>query len=399
MVRVRLGARSLQEAGHEVSIFALREQDQSAREIVGGIAVHRFPYDPASMSSALKWKVRLSYFIERFTFHSPYWRGRIRTFVEERSIEALHLHHLHLACDALAVGREKGIPVILELHENRPFQMAYYARERGDGLFSRRIIHGQWRWTRYEGRAVKQADHTIVVVDEARERLLRRHGIDPTRVSVVTNAIDAVEFASHPIDPDIVDRYRDDFTILYTGSYQKFRGLDTIIEAMALCAREIRNIRLLIVGWPNPEPLRDELGAQARRLGIGERVSFVDGESPERIPSYIAASRIGVIPHHSNEQTEATIPYKLFEFMACGRAVLVSSCRPLKRVVEETRAGLVFRSGDSGDAARCIRAFCANATVRKLGENGRRAVDAKYNWLRGAQRLLDIYETMVKEPG
>ena len=179
MVRVHLGARSLQEAGHEVSVFSLREPDQPARDLDGGIAVHRFPYDPARMSGALKWKARLSYRVERYAFRSPYWRGLIGKFLEENEIEALHLHHLHLACDALALGEEKRIPVVLDLHENRPYQMAYYARDRGDGLFSRKVIHGQWRWSRYEKSSVRRADHTIVVVDEARERLCRQHGIDP----------------------------------------------------------------------------------------------------------------------------------------------------------------------------------------------------------------------------
>jgi len=396
MVRVHLGARSLQEAGHEVSVFSLREPDQPSHDLDGGITVHRFPYDPARMSGVPKWKARLSYRIERLTFHSPYWRGLMRKFLDENELEAIHLHHLHLACDALAVGEERGIPVVLDLHENRPYQMAYYARDRGDGLFSRKVIHGQWRWRRYEGHAVRRADHTIVVVDEARERLYRQHGIDPARISVVTNAIDADAFTSHPIDPGIVDRYREDFTILYTGSYQTFRGLDTIIEAAALCAGEIPNIRLLIVGWPNPKALKDELEAQARRLGIGKRVTFVDGDAPERIPSYIAASRLCVVPHHSNEQTEATIPYKLFEFMACAKAVLVSSCRPLKRVVEEAGAGLVFRAGDPADAARCIRALRSDAAARTLGEKGRKAVEARYNWPMEARGLLDIYDNVSK---
>jgi len=391
MVRVHLGIRTLYKAGHEVSIFALQEPGQPFYELNGGIAVYRFPYETTQLSGALKWKARLSHRIERLTFHSPFWRGQMRKFLEEKEIEVLHLHHLHLARDVLALGREKKIPVVLELHENRPFQMAYYARDRGDGLFSRKIIHGQWRWSRYEGIAARQADHTIVVIEEAKERLIRQHRIDPSRISVVPNVIDAPEFTSHPIDPGIVDRFKKDFTILYTGSYQRFRGLDTIIQAMASCAGEFPNIRLLIVGWPARKSLKVELAAQAQRLGIGERITFVDGDAPERIPSYIAACRFGVVPHHSNEQTEATIPYKLFEFMACAKAVLVSNCRPLKRVVGEAQAGLVFRAGDPEDAARCIRALHSDALARELGENGRKAVEEKYDWQKIGEELHRLY--------
>ena len=395
MVRIDLGARSLAEAGHEVSIFALREPGQAALEPVGNVTVHRAPYRPDQLTVLERWNVRLSHRVEALTFHSPFWRGLIRRFLEEHRIDLLHLHHLHLAGDGSALAGERGIPVVLDLHENRPYQIAYYARERGDRLFSRLFVNGRWRWSLYEGWAVKRADRTVVVVDEAKERLVRMHGVPPDRISVIPNVVDAERFRAHPVDPAIVERYRDDLLLLYIGSYQTFRGLDTLIDALALCSSELPSARLLIVGWPNPPSLKGALQDQARRRGVGDRVTFIDGEAPERIPSYIAASRVCVVPHHTNEQTEATIPYKLFEFMACGRAVLVSSCRPLARVVEETGAGKVFRAGDPEDAARCIRALGKGDLARELGGKGVAGVEGKYNWKRAGAVLTRLYEELA----
>jgi len=37
--------------------------------------------------------------------------------------------------------------------------------------------------------------------------------------------------------------------------------------------------------------------------------------------------------------------------------------------------------------------------ARKMGENGRRAVEEKYNWEKEAQKLLALYEQLLVNPG
>ena len=37
--------------------------------------------------------------------------------------------------------------------------------------------------------------------------------------------------------------------------------------------------------------------------------------------------------------------------------------------------------------------------ARRMGENGRRAVEEKYNWEKEAQKLLALYEQLLVNPG
>ena len=58
---------------------------------------------------------------------------------------------------------------------------------------------------------------------------------------------------------------------------------------------------------------------------------------------------INIIPHLANDHTDNTIPHKLFQIMMSKSLLLVSSCKPLKRIVEKYDCGVVFKADDVND--------------------------------------------------
>lgn len=85
-------------------------------------------------------------------------------------------------------------------------------------------------------------------------------------------------------------------------------------------------------------------------------------------------------------------------FIGCRLApVVVSSCRPLRRIIEETGAGLIFQSGDPKDLAENIITLYESPELRqKLGKRGRKAaVAGKYSWKYSAEELIRIYNNLT----
>ena len=83
-----------------------------------------------------------------------------------------------------------------------------------------------------------------------------------------------------------------------------------------------------------------------------------------------------------------TIPNKLFDYMSVSLPVIASDAKPMKRILEEKKCGLTFRSGDSSDLAKvCINMYNSNV---QFGENGRDAIQSEYNWKYDEQRLINI---------
>ncbi|NBV03944.1 MAG: glycosyltransferase [Acidimicrobiia bacterium] len=100
-------------------------------------------------------------------------------------------------------------------------------------------------------------------------------------------------------------------------------------------------------------------------------------------------------------QTNATLPHKLFQYMARSKPVLVSSCPPLAKHVQAADSGFVFNAGDEHDCARAIQAAVDNrADLTRLGENGRRYVTETMNWelVSGPALIRALSELMATGP-
>lgn len=78
-----------------------------------------------------------------------------------------------------------------------------------------------------------------------------------------------------------------------------------------------------------------------------------------------------------------------------GKRVVVSSCKPLRRVIEETNSGLVFKAGNGKDLADKVIDLYNNPSRRKeLGENGEKAAQSRYNrWLK-SKKLTNLYRQL-----
>jgi len=247
------------------------------------------------------------------------------------------------------------------------------------------------RWERAERRWGRRCAQVLAVVDEMKERLVA-NGIPPGKITVIENTVDVDYFLSLGIRNELCSCYKGEFVICYVGGAAKRRGLDDAIKAMPRVLRDIPNARLLLIG---SGAIWDDLKRLSRAVGVEERVSFIYRVDYELVPTYIGLSDVCIIPLKSTPQTEATSPNKLYEYMLMGKPVVVSSCRSLRRLVEDGRLGVVFKTGDAGSLAEAILRLKDPAVRTKLGEAGRKAVLEKYNWRRTSQRLLAIYESLA----
>jgi glycosyltransferase involved in cell wall biosynthesis len=257
--------------------------------------------------------------------------------------------------------------------------------------FKSKFLNGLKRWKKYENDCLNRVEHIIVVVDEAKERVINDYGISESKVTIVSNTEDVDFFENLKLDPNLIDSYKDYFVITYVGGFGPHRGLDVPVKAMPILKEKIPNVRLLLVGEGGN---RAELERLASDLGVSQSVEFTGWQHFDLMPSYISLSDICLVPHHSNPHTDSTIPHKIFQYMLMGKPVVVSTCKPLARIVNETQAGLVFESGNSDDFARvCLELLDADKR-KQFGENGRQAVLTKYNWENTGEDLIKVYENI-----
>lgn len=381
-IRVEKEARAIRDAGYNVYILCTSNGQRPPEDDWEGCKVIRVP----RLSNFYH---KINWLFKSITFHDLQWSNYIPAIIERNNIELLHVHDLPLLGTVLSIAKNMHIPVIADLHENYPAALRYYAKDRSNKNPLKRIIYNPSRWQAYEKRSALIANHILVVVDEAKQRFVTK-GIPENKITVIENTVDADFFESIQLDDELIERYKDDFVLSYIGGFGgRHRGLDNIIKAMPQILEHIPNARLLLVGDGGIKPVLQNMIAER---SIVNKVTFVSWQPFEKVPSYITLSDICLVPHNSNPHTEATSPHKLFQYMLLSKPVVVSSCKPLQRVVDETGCGLVFQAGDSNSLAQTIIQLQDPELRQGLGEAGRRAVLSKYNWSETSKKLIGVYE-------
>ena len=108
---------------------------------------------------------------------------------------------------------------------------------------------------------------------------------------------------------------------------------------------------------------------------------------------------LNVIPHSRNGHTDNAVPHKLFQIMNSGYPLMVSSSAPLKRIVTQHDAGVVFEADNPTDfAQKVIWADENKSTLRKFVKNARDTVQNKgLNWETDAKKLVRLYDSLCEK--
>lgn len=377
--RVANEARSLVGAGHRVSLFCLDLGGAPARETIDGVAIVRYPMRRAF------WK-KASALILTVPLYRRWFRARLPGFIREHGIDALHVHDLPLVGEGLRAARAAGIPLVADLHENYPAAVRLYAW--ANRVPARWLVDPR-AWDAYEQRVLPHADRIVVVIEEARRRLLDLGiGLDADRITVVENTVAVEEFEGFPRDAALTERLERDFAVTYLGTFDRHRGLEAAIDAVARVRDAMPEVRLVLVGTGSTE---GELRQRARARGVADRVDFEGWQPFARFPSYVRGSQVCLIPHLKSAHTDTTIPHKLFHCMLLERPVLATDCSPIARIVRETGAGRIYPSGDAAALAEALLELRDADRRHAMGAAGRRAVLARYRWDITAERLIALY--------
>ncbi|MCA9971481.1 MAG: glycosyltransferase family 4 protein [Anaerolineales bacterium] len=374
-IRVEKEARALIAAGHRVTVVCENRLARAPREIFNDIQIIRLPPQPL-------WWRQLNTAMLFITQRSPIWGGHLRRIIAQEKPDAIHVHDLPFAGPGLQLARHFGLPLVADMHENYPAYLRSRAETTRNWLEQRSFDADHF--AAYERAVLPQCDAVIAVVQEAAERIAAL-GVPAERIYTVGNAEDVENI---PQDAPAVTLPESEMKIVYVGGLQEIRGLQTVIAALPAIRAQLPTAKLIIVGDGYYRPY---LEAQVQQLQLGDAVHF-EGQQPfAKVHRYIEAGDVCIVPHLADELVNSTMPHKLFQYMYMGKAVIVSSARPLRRVVETSEAGVVFTSGDPTSFAQAVLSLTDPALRRRLGENGQRAVMQTYNWQNESRELVRLY--------
>jgi glycosyltransferase involved in cell wall biosynthesis len=391
-IRVEKEAAALSAAGHDVRIVSLRYATSSPPiDVLAGTTAKIFRLDLPPLAGR-----RVVNAVRALLMFDWRWIDPLRAHLTAHPTDVLHVHDLPLVPVVNYVARDFSLPVVADLHENMPAAM----RAVRSGLRPLRRLaesvvfnYHLMRWL--ERRALRRCSKVLVVVPEAAERLYVG-GIDPGCVVLVSNTEDESTFPASPaVDTtNLRARYAGQFVLSYIGSVGVHRGLQTVIRGLPQVIKRRPDVRLLVVGAGDAD--RRYIARLAEEHGVTSSVEVVGWVKADQVDGYLAISDICLVPHEDLEHTNTTVPHKLFQYMLRRKAVLVSSCPPLARIVRGSGAGAVFKAGDASSFAEAAIAMADDPDgLKRYGGAGWRAATGEYSWTHDARRLIEMYASLV----
>jgi PEP-CTERM/exosortase A-associated glycosyltransferase len=302
--------------------------------------------------------------------------------------QVIHAHSPVLnAIPALRVGRRLGIPVVYEV---RAFweDAAVDHGTTTEGSLRYRLTK------RLETHALRQANHVFTICEGLRSDIAKR-GIAAAKVTVIPNAVDIDAFEPGGTPDDALKKrlgLAGASVVGFIGSFYAYEGLDLLLDALPALLQRRPEVRVLLVGGG---PQDEALKAQARSLGLADKVVFTGRVPHAEVQRYYDLVDVLAYPRHSMRLTELVTPLKPLEAMAQGRLLVASDVGGHTELIRHGETGWLFKAGSAQALVDAVDHLLARREQwPDLRRAGREFVERERNWAASVARYRAVFERL-----
>jgi len=371
--RARQEGRTLTEAGHAVFVLSWDRYDEFPKwEIVDGARVRSFT--PVNLTKFSRFGLVLGGIL--FQMMCFFAALRLIRCLKQRPI--VHAHDINTLLPGCFLR-------VLRLSSG----LIYDCRELTYGVYSAWFNQfvGAIMCT-FEEELLRFADAVITVSDPIAEYLA---GFNRS-VTVIYNCPRSADVPS----VSKTDARRqlglplNSFVISYVGMIRYGCKLELLLSVASEIKHE--NIRFVVVG---DGPLAPEFRREADQTQ-DRRVTIVPRVSRNRALLYVLASDLTwALYDDRNLSLNVSMPWKLFESMACGVPVLVGRGSSRAKFVEIHGCGVVLTSDAPDYVAEAIVSLAERpAPIGRMSKAGKQLAESEFNWEMMSERLVGIYDRL-----
>jgi colanic acid biosynthesis glycosyl transferase WcaI len=269
-----------------------------------------------------------------------------------------------LGCLAgLWISTLKRVPLVFEVRDLWPESLTLDA----NSGFNRRV---RTVLSKISNLLYRRSRHIVVVTPAFKKHLIEHYNVAPEKVSIVMNGVDPDVFEPNGETDSVVEEFKlgGRFVVSFIGILGNAHGLSTVAHAAARLQETRPEVLLILVGEG-----ADKSNVQALVAEMGLKNLLIIGQQPRsKIPALIRASSACMVLLKKSEVFKTVIPSKVFEFMACGRPVILGAEGQVRELVETADCGVCVPPEDSASLAGAIERLYSDGELRRrLGRNGR----------------------------
>jgi len=174
-------------------------------------------------------------------------------------------------------------------------------------------------------------------------------------------------------------------SVIFVGGMTSIRGINQLIDAF----KYLDGVELWLLG-----PIREKK-LKERILTENKNIKYFGVVEAYEIFSYINEADIGVITFLPVPNHLTTLATKPFEYMACGKPIIMSDFDYWKEVFKDS--AVYVDPNNSEKIAKAIKDLLNNKDkLTKMGVLNRKLAFEKYNWTIESKKLVNLYKDIIK---
>lgn len=204
---------------------------------------------------------------------------------KKKPFHLIHCHDWYSSKVGLTASAKLKLPMALTLHSTEA--------ERSSGNPAGQISS---RISKMEKEAVLGASLVIVPLSSTYQNVISLYGADPEKVVIINTRVDDRPADAHPDSTEAIHRLglnQDDPVVLFAGEISHASGADIMVDALHTVCRNHGKAQFVFAG---DGPLKNELEARVRHMGLGQRCRFTGHLASRNFESLLLASDFVVIP-------------------------------------------------------------------------------------------------------
>lgn len=208
----------------------------------------------------------------------------------------------------------------------------------------------------------------------------------PERCEVIPFGIRDVAAAPETLEAaEALRREHGDFA-LFVGRLVGYKGIPVLLEAL-----KKTDCRAILIGTG---PMRAELEARARELGVQDKARFLGFVPDGETRAYFEACRFMILPSISSNEAFGMVQ---LEAMAAAKPSVVSRLDSgITQVNQDEVSGIFFEPGDPGALADAMNRLLGDpALTERMGREARRIFEERFTREKMVEGYLSVYDRLL----
>jgi glycosyltransferase involved in cell wall biosynthesis len=297
--------------------------------------------------------------------------GRLKRLIRDEGFQIVHAHTPRSALVGRIAAWSAKVPMVYHVHSPT----------------SRDTTH---LWRNWVNQAIERTSlfdvAALITVSESLGRHMRLQGYSEDRISVVQNGVPAPTRLRSETPP------RDRWQIGSVALFRPRKGLEVLLQALAILKKHGAQVRLRAVGPFETAEYEGEILERVRQLELGDQIEWIG--FTQDVTSELTEMDLFVLPSLFGEG----LPMVVLEAMAAGVPVVGTHVEGVPEAIDDGINGLTAEPGDPDDLARRIlQVVEGKLDWSTLRRNAIEAHQQRFSARRMAAGVAAVYDRILAQ--